>query len=75
MDFSDVDRLTAAQVAALNRILWHSIKGENVPYPSPVRRALLTSKGHPIEAAKKASVTPRDSQTAKKAADVKDADD
>lgn len=34
MDFSAPDRLTGAQVAALNRILWHSIKGPNVPYPT-----------------------------------------
>ena len=37
MDFSDYDRVDEQQ---LNRILWHSIKGVNVPMPAPVRRAL-----------------------------------
>ena len=38
MDFSRPDNLTAVQVDQLNRLLWHSIKGKNVPYPAPVRR-------------------------------------
>jgi hypothetical protein len=42
MDFSDYDR---TDEDALNRILWHSIKGENVPMPAPVRRALPTRLG------------------------------
>jgi hypothetical protein len=42
MDFSDYDRVDED---ALNRILWHSIKGANVPYPAPVRRALPTPFG------------------------------
>jgi YVTN family beta-propeller protein len=42
MDFSDVDR---APEDELNRILWHSIKGANVPYPAPMRRALPTKRG------------------------------
>ena len=42
MDFSDYDRVDEQ---ALNRILWHSIKGENVPMPAPVRRALPVSSG------------------------------
>jgi phospholipase C len=42
MDFSDYDR---ADEDALNRVLWHSIKGANVPYPAPVRRALPTPLG------------------------------
>ena len=45
MDFSDVDRLTAKQVDRLNRILWHSTKGVNTPYPATNRGALLTSLG------------------------------
>ncbi len=42
MDFSDYDRIDED---ALNRILWHSIKGADVPYPAPVRRALPTPYG------------------------------
>jgi len=42
MDFREYDRIDED---ALNRILWHSIKGENVPYPAPVRRALPTPFG------------------------------
>ncbi len=49
MDFSDVDRLTAKQVDRLNRILWHSIKGEKVPYPVTNRRAILSSLGTPTK--------------------------
>jgi YVTN family beta-propeller protein len=42
MDFSDYDRIDED---ALNRILWHSIKGVDTPYPAPVRRALATPLG------------------------------
>jgi len=42
MDFRDYDRVDED---ALNRILWHSIKGVEVPYPAPVRRALPTPLG------------------------------
>lgn len=42
MDFSEYDRI---DMDAMNRILWHSIKGENVPMPAPVRRALPTPRG------------------------------
>jgi YVTN family beta-propeller protein len=42
MDFSEYDRIDED---ALNRILWHSIKGADVPYPAPVRRALPTRFG------------------------------
>jgi hypothetical protein len=42
MDFSDYDRIDEQ---ALNRILWHSIKGPDVPMPAPVRRALLGAGG------------------------------
>jgi YVTN family beta-propeller protein len=42
MDFSEYDRIDED---ALNRILWHSIKGVAVPYPAPVRRALPTPYG------------------------------
>jgi hypothetical protein len=42
MDFREYDRVDED---ALNRILWHSIKGIDVPYPAPVRRALATPYG------------------------------
>ena len=42
MDFSEYDRIDED---ALNRILWYSIKGIDVPYPAPVRRALPTPYG------------------------------
>jgi YVTN family beta-propeller protein len=42
MDFRDYDRVDED---ALNRVLWHSIKGADVPYPAPVRRALPTARG------------------------------
>jgi len=42
MDFRDYDRVDED---ALNRILWHSIKGVDVPYPAPMRRALATPYG------------------------------
>jgi hypothetical protein len=42
MDFREYDR---TDEDALNRILWHSIKGVDVPYPAPVRRVLATRFG------------------------------
>jgi len=42
MDFSEPDR---ADEDALNRVLWHSIKGIDVPYPAPVRRVLASRYG------------------------------
>jgi len=42
MDFSEYDRIDED---ALNRILWHSIKGVDAPYPAPVRRALPSAFG------------------------------
>ncbi len=42
MDFSEYDRIDED---ALNRILWHSIKGADVPYPAPVRRLLASRYG------------------------------
>ncbi len=38
LDFSDYDR---ADEQVLNQILWHSIKGADVPMPAPVRRAFF----------------------------------
>jgi hypothetical protein len=51
-NFSEPDMLTVADEDALNRILWHSIKGEKTPYPAPVRRPVFTAKGHPVASAK-----------------------
>ncbi len=42
MDFREYDRIDEDP---LNRILWHSIKGVDVPYPAPVHRALPTLLG------------------------------
>jgi DNA-binding beta-propeller fold protein YncE len=42
MDFREYDRIDEDE---LNRILWHSIKGADAPYPSPVRRVLATRFG------------------------------
>ena len=42
MDFSDYDRVDEQ---ALNLVLWHHIKGPNVPMPPPVRRALVAANG------------------------------
>jgi YVTN family beta-propeller protein len=42
MDFREYDRIDED---ALNRILWHSIKGVDVPYPVPVRRVLASRYG------------------------------
>jgi YVTN family beta-propeller protein len=42
MDFREYDRIDED---VLNRILWHSIKGVDVPYPAPVRQALPTALG------------------------------
>lgn len=45
MDFSRPDQLTAVQVDQLNRALWHSIKGPDVPYPAVSRRARIAPNG------------------------------
>jgi len=42
MDFREYDRIDED---ALNRILWHSIKGTDVAYPVPVRRVLASRYG------------------------------
>lgn len=42
MDWSEYDRIDEA---ALNRILWFSIKGKEAPMPAPVRRAILAPGG------------------------------
>jgi len=38
MDFSEYD---LAPEDALNRILWHTAKGMDAPYPTPIHRAIL----------------------------------
>ena len=43
LDFSEPDLLTEEDEDTLNRILWHSIKGERTPYPGVVRRAHHTT--------------------------------
>jgi YVTN family beta-propeller protein len=40
MDFREYDH---APEEALNRILWEDAKGPNVPYPTPIHRAVFTS--------------------------------
>jgi YVTN family beta-propeller protein len=49
-DFSEPDRLTTDDEDALNRILWHSVKGESAPYPGIVRRPLFVVGGRPVNA-------------------------
>ena len=46
------DRLTVQDEDTVNRALWHSIKGEDVPYPAPVRSRLFAKSGRSIVAAK-----------------------
>lgn len=47
-DFSEPDQLTTEDEDALNRILWHSVKGANAPYPGIVRRPLFVMGARPI---------------------------
>lgn len=48
LDFSGYDHLTVADEDVLNRVLWHSIKGENVPYPGINRRAIFSHEGRSL---------------------------
>ncbi|RYX85958.1 hypothetical protein EON83_04165 [bacterium] len=48
LDLSAPDRLTVNDEDTLNRVLWHSIKGTNVPYPGIVRRPLFNLQGRPV---------------------------
>jgi hypothetical protein len=43
MDFREYNRI---EEDVLNRILWHSIKGVDVPYPAPMRRARAFREGN-----------------------------
>ena len=38
------DEYDQAPEDELNRILWHLAKGPDVPYPTPIHRALFTSR-------------------------------
>ncbi len=49
MDFSTYDK---ADEQALNRILWHSIKGPSVPMPAPVSSAHIAPNGTTIRTTK-----------------------
>jgi len=48
LDFSAPDQLTVRDEDTLNRVLWHSIKGADVPYPGIVRRPLFNLQGRPV---------------------------
>ncbi len=52
MDFSGYDR---ADADTLNRILWHSIKGANVPMPAPVTSAHIRANGTSLRTVKPSS--------------------
>ena len=45
INFSEPDLLTVEDEDTLNRVLWHSIKGTNTPYPGIVRRPLFNHLG------------------------------
>jgi len=51
LNFSEPDQLTRADEDTLNRVLWHSVKGANIPYPGTVRRPLFDRYGRPITTA------------------------
>lgn len=48
LDFSAPDMLTVQDEDTLNRVLWHSIKGAETPYPGITRRALFDFNGRPV---------------------------
>jgi len=47
MDLSKIDDLTTTDEDVFNRVLWHSIKGANTPYPGTTRSAFFDFQGHP----------------------------
>ncbi|PYV09485.1 MAG: hypothetical protein DMG07_23130 [Acidobacteria bacterium] len=65
LDFSDYDRLTVEDEDTLNRALWHSIKGADVPYPAPVRRGLFAKSGRSLLASKPANADDDDDRRGK----------
>jgi YVTN family beta-propeller protein len=48
LNFSAPDLLTEQDEDTLNRVLWHSIKGKDSPYPVPVRRGIMDHQGRPV---------------------------
>jgi DNA-binding beta-propeller fold protein YncE len=48
LDFSEPDALTLTQEQDLNRILWHSVKGVNNPYPGTTHHAAFNALGEPL---------------------------
>jgi hypothetical protein len=40
MDLDEPDQLDEAEEQLLNKVIWESVKGKNVPYPGPTRRFL-----------------------------------
>jgi YVTN family beta-propeller protein len=50
MDLSEPDHLTIQDEDTLNRVLWHDVKGPDVPYPGTVRRPLFDAFGRSIAA-------------------------
>ncbi len=48
LDFSEPDRLTVQDEDTLNRVLWHSIKGADTPYPGIIRRPLFDYNGRSV---------------------------
>ena len=48
LNFSEPDLLTVQDEDTLNRVLWHSVKGANTPYPGIVRRPLFNHLGRSV---------------------------
>lgn len=45
---SEPDQLSVQDEDTLNRVLWHAVKGEKVPYPGIVRRPRFLPNGQPL---------------------------
>ncbi|MBC7806706.1 MAG: beta-propeller fold lactonase family protein [Akkermansiaceae bacterium] len=48
MNLSEPDQLSMRDEDTLNRLLWHSVKGADTPYPGIVRRPLFNQRGRSI---------------------------